>query len=387
MVDESRINQLKKQYESLNSKASWKYTENIMLKMGNEIQKRFPGVDFTLKARFKSKKSHQGKIDRFIRKGEDSEKKIYDDIGFCLIVNSVADDFDFEHALCEMSVEDRSKIGLEIDNEKSSMKIIEDKYIKAIERSNIDEKAKRIKDQIEKLTELETPDDELIEVLKDSLKTQEDLKKLSDELFKKLKEKSEKVVRIGNKYYTAADNKINEMMATHIMNKIISDKEFMKSLGLKVMLGRKKFHDGGKSGYYRAYHDAVESTTIPGWMLEVQALSYQNYITSKEGKAQHSKCEGKTRRLPRLGENPIQKEAFKQAILESAPKNLIYQTGTYKNGEQIKPGTVYKCSDVENMTYFYLEVLRDRPDLFKNIITDTTLFSDEHEIIEEDSER
>ena len=56
MVDESRIKQLKKQYESLNSEASWKYTENIMLKMGNEIQKRFPGVDFTLKARFKSKK-------------------------------------------------------------------------------------------------------------------------------------------------------------------------------------------------------------------------------------------------------------------------------------------------------------------------------------------
>lgn len=382
-MEEDEVKSLKEQYDKMNTDESWDYTEEILLKMGIEIQKRFPGVDFILKARFKSEKSHNGKIERIIKKGEN--KKIYDDIGFCLIVKSVDDDFGFEHALCEMSVEDRIKAGLEIDDEKSSIKIINKTYKKSEEeeeKNEITENIEKLKKKIIEQEQQENPDEELIKLLKESLKNMENQNKANEDLLKKINKKSDKIIKIGNSYYKAVDNKINEMIATHIMNKLIEDKEFMDSLELEVIPGRKKFHDGGKSGYYRAYHNAVRSKKINDWNLEVQALSYQNYVTSREGKARHSKCEGKSRKFPRLGETDEQKAQFTKEILKTAPKNLVYQPGIYDGEQVIKPGKVYRCSDVENMAYFYMEVLKDKPDLFRYVTGNQELFSDEGEIIE-----
>lgn len=382
MLSEETVKELKEEYDRMNSPESKEYTEKILLEMGKEIQRRFPGVDFILKARFKSPKSHQGKIDRFMKKDVKSDKQIYDTIGFCLIVRSVSDNFEFNHALCEMSVEDRVNIGLEIDNEKSSLRLLEKEYQSIMEEYNKLYDVNAIRKKIEDLKKSDEPDEEMIQLLENSLKGQELIKSLAERLINEVDKKGKKVIKIGNQYYEATDNKINEMIATHIMNKLTNDETFMQSLNLKTLDNRKKFHDGGKSGYYRAYHDAIGSTEHPWWKAEVQALSYQNYVNSKEGDAKHSSCEGKTRRFPRIGTTEEEKEDFRKAVLEASPRNLVYQSGVYKNGEEKRPGKTYVCSDVENILYYYLEVLRDKPELFKYVISDKELFSDESRTVE-----
>lgn len=373
MLSEEHKEKLYNQYELLNSIESQLYTQKILLEMGKVIQQYFPGVEFELKARYKSPKSFQGKIERLIKDTE-KDKYIYDNIGFCLIVKSVSDNFGFKHALCERFVKKRIKLGLEIDNEKSSLKILEVKYKKVVESLKNTEKLEK---KIEELKKSDNPDEEVIKLLEESLNDKEKLKILAEMSKQQIQKKTEKIEEIANEYYNEIDNKINEMIAIHIMNKLMTNKNFMNSLKLEKIPGRTKNHDGGKSGYYIAFHDALKSRLLKYWMVDLHAMSYKNYVVSQ---LDHSQAEGKERIFPRIDSGD-----FKKNVLDAVPRNLVYQNGRYKDGKEIKAGKVYVCSDVENVTYFFTETLKDNSNIFKYVISDNELFSGKGKIIETNS--
>lgn len=384
MLSKECIDELKEQYKKMNSMESIELAEKVFLEFGKKIQEEFPGVEFLLKARIKSKNSHDGKIER-LNKKKDGETQIYDDIGMCLIIKNVKDDFYFNHKLCEMFIKERIEIDLEIENEKSRFKLLKEQYNDII--IHLKNKDKLVA-KIEKLKQSKEQDEETINLLEESLEDKIILENLAKNLFKEILNKSERFEKFGKKYKKSINNKINEMIGTHIMNKLTNDKEFMNFLGLKVLDNRKKFHDGGKSGYYRAYHDAVGSIVLEYWKMEVQSLSEENYARSKKD---HFLGEGKARTLP-IKDNA---ELFKKNVLNSLPKNFIYQNIEYDNeGNEIKPAKIYKCSDVENLIYYYLDVLLDKKeerllenkrDLLYELISDKSLFSDEGTLIENDS--
>ena len=372
MLSKEEIENLKNQYIRMNSLESQEYTKKVLLEMGKYIEQSFQGVEFELKARFKSEKSFYGKVDR-LNKNPEKGNQIYDNVGFCLIVKSVSDDFDFDHKLCSKMVNERTKVGLKIDNEKSSLKLLKIKYENAVKTLK---KSTDIQEIIKKLEGDANSDKEIIELLKDSLKDNETLLKLSQILEQQIEEKVKIIETLGNEYYSSIDNKINEMIATHIMNKFMDNKSLKMSLGLEKILGKTKNHDGGKSGYYIAYHDAVKSTTLDYWMVDLHAMSYKNYRVSQ---LDHSMAEGKERKFPRIDE-----EKFREMVLKSTPRNLVYQKGLYENGKEIVPGKVYECSDVENVAYFYTETLKENPDTFEYVISDNELFKGVGNVIVED---
>ena len=412
MLSKEYEKKLDEEYELLNSKESIDYTKKILLEMGKSIQKYFPGVDFDLKARLKSPKSFEGKKDR-MRRSQEEEKPIYDNIGFCLIVKHVADKFGFKQLLCDSLVNARIKLGQEIDNEKSSQWLIEtnDKIIETIHDGNkAEEKVRKLEARLqeykkkkEKLKEefakiSKTKDEDYIELLEASIKLIENLIKDSEESIEiakegiidreklvdlvneqkeKLGEKSEKIIAIGEEYYEYVDNTINERMSVFIMNELIKNNLFMNSLKLKKIPGRTKIHDGGKSGYYVAFHDAIKSKTLKYLMIDLHAMAYGNYKVSK---LDHSQGEGKERIFPRLGI-----PNFRETVLEMAPKNIIYQQGKYENGKEIKPGKIYECSDIENVIYFFTETLEMNKDTFKYVISDKSLFSGKGKKISENN--
>ncbi len=373
-----RIQDIERQYQLLNSDESWDYTEKILTTIGNEIQMRFPGVEFDLKARFKSPKSVKEKLNRYIKSGKIEKKGIDDMIGICLVVKSVSDDFEFEHKLCERSVEERSNIGLDVANEESSITINDSKIANALGIIELDKCVADTMIEIERLEKSDRPDQRLIDILKRNLNTINGLNGMVTDLQKTVKSKSNKIINIGKKYYAASDNSINEMIARYIMNTLVSDKNFLENLGLEREPDRMKNHDGGKSGYYVAYHNSVRNKENQEWKLDIHAMSEYNYIQQKEGDAKHANCEGKARTFPKVGREGIAKEEFIKAVLEAAPKNLVYQNGT-----KTKKGKVYRCSDLENMVYFYTEVLKDNPELFYELIADETLFSDKQKTAED----
>lgn len=380
-MNKKDVENLKVKYEKLRSNESIDYMKKILLEFGQEIQKRFPGVDFILKARIKSPKSYNDKINKLRKKSPIGKKDIYDGIGFCLIIKSVADDFDFNHALCSLNVKKRMQIKLNIANEKSGFTMLKRKHKKIIKQYEEIGSVQEIKEELEKLKSSETKNEHLIKILENSLKSQELLKSYVDELIINAQDKNAKIVKLGNDYYMAIDNKINEMIGIHIMNKLTNDEKFMSNLGLEIVPNRKKFHDGGKSGYYIAYHDTLGSTNKEfesWWDMEAQSVSYENYVNSKEGTAKHSQCEGKSRTFPMIGETKEEQKRFIEEVLNSAPQNYVYENGKYEHGQTIKKGSVYKCSDIENVVYYYVEELKGQPDLFKYIVSDEELFEDKN---------
>lgn len=374
MLSKEYEKKLDEEYELLNSNESQEYTKKVLLEMGKCIQKLFPGVEFELKARFKSPKSFKGKKER-IRKSPEKEKPIYDNIGFCLIVKSVSDDFDFEHAYCSKLVKQRIENESKIDNEKSALKVLEMKYKNII--SGLRDTTE-LAEKIEELKKSDNPDENVIRLLEESLKENEKLKKLAEILKQQIEEKVELIEKIGNEQYEFIDNQINEMIATHIMNKLMNNKAFMSPLKLEKIPGRTKNHDGGKSGYYIAFHDALKSKLLKYWMVDLHAMSDKNYKVSQ---LDHSKAEGKARKFPR-----IDSQDFQKIVLETVPRNLVYQNGIYEDGVEVEPGKVYECSEVENMAYYYAETLSNNKDTFEYVVSDTSLFSGKGKRIIENKE-
>ena len=194
----------------------------------------------------------------------------------------------------------------------------------------------------------------------------------------------EELIAAIQEQYDMKDMECNNDLARHVLNKIIESPEMAKKLGIARVPHRSKVHDGGKSGYYVACHDTVKTTKLKDLgidvVMEIKAMSEQNYRESMVGKAQDSKCEGKERVLPSFGTTEDDHKRFKNVVMSDIPRSMVYQSG----GENSEP-RVYVCSEVENFTYHFLEALEDNPELFKKIIGNPKLFSAEPKIVKEET--
>lgn len=330
------------------SNKSREYTEYVLKVIGEELEKQYPKIDFMLKARYKSQKSFDGKVEKQMEEEKSSE--IYDNIGFAIIVRNIPTDAEIEHKYCMKLLQQRANIQNEVTN-----KIIQANKLKRKLDSTQSEHAQEL-DNIEDSNNLKQ------KLAKSYAETEEaiqsDLMHVGESL------------QTLNISYNDKDNECNRILASHMLKYIIRSSKVLKKMGIKRIPDRSKEHTGGESGYYIASHNAIKSNKpIKGWKVEIQALSYQNYQESKEGDAKHSDRKGKKRVLPMIpGETESEKRAFFDQIKMVLPQNIVYQT---KKG-------VYKCNDLENFCYYYIEQLKKNKDYFNEILT-SNLLSDKIE--------
>ena len=194
----------------------------------------------------------------------------------------------------------------------------------------------------------------------------------------------EKLIDSLQDMYDALDEMSNNTLARYVLNKLLSSPEITKKLGINRIPHRNKVHDGGKSGYYIACHDSVQSSKLKKWIAEVKAMSRQNFNESEEGDAKHSLNEGKQRVFPPFGETEKEKNEFKQEVLNRTPKFFVYQSSKEQENGSIQKARVYVCSEIENVTNHYLEPLEKSPEFFKYILEDEKLFSDEYSVVEDE---
>lgn len=367
MLSKEHKERLIDNYKKLSSQESLDCALKFFLMFADEIEKKFPGVEFTLKGRVKSPKSFMDKV----AKTEEGHL-IYDNIGFCLVIEKVPDEVEFKQKLCEKYVQDRINIGLKIDNEKSDIQLILEKYNNTINQlKEMDKNEEIIKNRIENLKNCKEPDNEFIYALKGLIVAKKIYQDLASFLIEQVVNKSEKFVDISNEYLSLKDNDINEMMATDIEDTVMKDPKFLKFL---EKLNRTKFHYGGKSGDYIAYHNTFiikNDSMIKGdngeeaidnfkTMFEVQAIAGQNNQIAIEN---HSSAPGKGRNIPRLMDD---KKAFADLAIKSVPLFFIYQ-----NGEK----QAYILSNVESFYSYNQEILINTPAFAKKLISDNEYFS------------
>ncbi len=413
-TDDDIRQELQNQYKYLTSKESQKFMQYVLYILGREIEHEFPGVEFLLKERTKSENSHDRKKDKVLKKDSNKDKKIFDTLGCCLVIKHIPFGTNIEHKLCQKHLTERAKKYTEIEETKLRLKKTIQEY-KQLE----EEEDKEIQEAELELQELEVQANESeetrrkLELKKERLKRAKERCSKEKESHKNHIASIEELIQTYQQQYDMEDKEANNALARHILNKIIDMPVVAKKLGITRVPHRSKVHDGGKSGYYIAFHDSVTSSKIKewtkriqemtaqdnteteenedknhtsskdeAWVLEIQAMSSQNYEQTKQnGKAQHSKCDGKERILPPLGETLEENERFKERVLRDTPKNMVYQSSIKKSDGTIREGRVYVCSEVENVTYHFLEALENNPELFKYIIGRVDLFSDKSEIV------
>lgn len=380
--EEDYRKKLMDQYEFLTSDSSLEFTQKVFMTLGREIEESFPGVKFRLKGRVKSRESAEEKINRIINKSDKNDKKIFDTLGFCLVIDEIPFSAKIKHNLCQKSLNKRAVVKTQIAEQNLKLMRQLERYEKSEkdEMSLIKEKEQALED-IKQLID-EEKYNELLQLI------DKDKKMFSDH-------EKQHIVHIGDiqyaitklkEQYELRDRECNNYLARHILNKIIDESPSLSKLGISRIPHRAKVHDGGKTGYYVAFHDSVQSSKNKNWVLEIQAMSHQNYEESREGDAQHSKSEGKERVLPPYGDTKSEIEEFKELTLKETPQNMIYESGGKNEDGTIKKGRVYVCSEVENITYHFLEALEEHPELFKEIIRDEDLFSDVGKYIDDDVE-
>lgn len=401
---------LENQYKYLTSKESQKYMQYVIYIIGSEIEHEYPGVEFQLIQRNKSEGSHEIKREKVSKRDLKRDRKIFDTLGCCLVIEKIPFGVNIEHKLCQNHLIERAKKYTEIEETKFKLKKTIEEY--DILEAETDKEIKECELELQKLEVRANESEEVGKYFEQKRLRLERAKLMVSKEKKAHKEHIdyiEKLIQTYQQQYDIEDKEANNALARHILNKIIDRPRIAKMLGLTRIPYRSKVHDGGKSGNYVACHDSLTSLKINEkivsemremfrnneieedylksmegieWVMEFKAMSIQNYEqTKKGGKAQHSKCEGKERILPAFGDTDEANNKFKDRVLKDTPRYMVYQSSIKREDGTIREGGVYVCSDIENVVYHYLEVLENNPELFKHIIGRKDLFSDKGKII------
>jgi len=361
---------MEEQYEALTSTESIEYVKKILLTMGQELETMYPHMGFLLKARVKSKDSFVGKTDR--------KDKIYDTIGFCLVIESVPDSI-----VDYLDKKDDAGIIEELKEAITKKKDIE---LDKLEREN--QLNREITVWRKKLEEL----DKELEVLSSDSKIAQIVglqKGMCNDMLKKIELDKTEILTGYDKQIETVKEEMRRIMAKYTLNKVLDSDAMKKDLGISKIPGRSKKHDGGKTGYYHASHEGVQSSIIDGWIGEMQSLSLGYYNESRRGLAAHWRCQGKERKFPtpiapisQLVEMPEQKEKFKKEVLDQTPKNMVYRLSTKNPDGSDNPGEVLIFSDMADITYHFWNVLKERPTLLE-FIQDDRIFDDQSDTFPE----
>ncbi len=410
LKEEDSRKKLENQYKYLTSKVSQKYIQYLMFMIGSEIEHDYPGIVFRLIERNKSEVSHEIKREKVSKRQLNKDRKIFDTLGFCLIIEHIPFDVNIEHKLCQNHLIERAKkytqkeeIELKLKKTIQEFKMLETKKDEEIKEYEL--KLQNLQLQANNSEQIR----EYIEQEKQRLERAKRIISKEKEIHKEHINCNKKLIQAYQEQYNIEDKEANNALARHILNKIIDS---LKKLGINRIPARSKIHDGGKSGCYVACHDSLISDKIKNqitseikemvsnneinvdnlkeiedidWVIEFKAMSIQNDKDTKVGgDAQHSKCKGKERVLPAFGNTGEENNKFKDRVLKNTPQFMVYQSSKKREDGTVQKGKVYVCSEIENVVYYYLEALENNPELFKHIIGRKDLFSDKSRVIAEE---
>lgn len=401
MENNDKKRQLITEHEFLNSDVSKKFTEELLVELGKEMEQIFPGVSFVLSARYKSDVSFAGKLERILERTDKTKNEIYDNIGFKIVVTSLPDVI--EHAACQ-----------EIINKKTDRRNTKQEKI-ANRDAIISKLAESLHEETQQLLgEISACGEPLkryfqlynlrIEMLNDNENTKMDESKVNEylrliqemeELLKKYNPKYKEslsetrklrkelinaglallsVINQNIEYITELiseeDKRANDLYATYVFEELRRKSRVLKKYGIVAIPNRSKRHTGSMH-YYVASHDSLSSTKasikhgLPEnktWKFELQVTSDYYNQDAAVGKAKHSEKEGKARILPRI---PTSRDDYVTLIKPTVPENIVYENGK-----------IHKCTDLENFYLYYAELIK--PSYLKAIAK--VLDEDEHSL-------
>ena len=385
MGNNDKKRQLLAEHAFLNSEVSKKFTEELLVEFGKEVEQMFPKVSFVLSARYKSDISFEGKLERILARTDKTKKQIYDNIGFKLVITSLPDII--EHAACQeiinkknerrntkqAKIADRdaiiAKLGTPLQEEAAdllesidecgeSLKKYYQLYKLRLELLGIDKEKNLEESAINEYVRLIQEMEELLKQHKPKYKSEQSE---TAELRKELITTRLALLSVTNQnisYITELineeDKRANDLYATYVFEELRKKSKVLKKYGISSVPGRSKRHTGSKH-YYVASHDSLASTKgtakhgIPEeetWMVELQVTSDYYNQDATSGKAKHSEKEGKARILPKI---PSSKEEYNKTIKPIVPENIIYVSGSDE---------VYRCTSLEDFHLYYAELIQ-----------------------------
>lgn len=210
------------------------FSANVLLAIGEEIEKNFPGVDFTLKARIKSDSSYEHKKSAIIN-GKRNDTTIFDNVGFSLVINKFPYNLEIDNPHFMKLLADRASAEENISNAISAL---------AFKQNKINTfKAKKLHTSLIGSNDF----DSATYFLEDQ---KEHLKALESNL------------KSCKKIYNYIDNECQVTLANHILKFLTTESERLKELGISSVPGRYVIHNGGETGNYFATHDTLQSSRL-----------------------------------------------------------------------------------------------------------------------------
>ena len=307
-------NNLIKQHELLTKSPKYvEFSKNILLELGNEVKTNFSKITFELRLRFKSdnsaKNKAQKKQEQFWATGDELKSKIYDDIGYKIVVTNVPDDYISENA-----------------------KLTED----LLKRKNTKKSLEKYKKEYKKLVKLQSNnlDNSFIDIAKKAM---------------------ENTIKTQTEYYNDLNDSCQREVAKEIMNYLVTQSTiFSTKYGITDIQNRRKHHN--KDNGYIAEHSTIISSFLPDWCAEIQTKSEYRDLLAKTGTAAHAKRAGKKRLIPKKAIISNNTELIKSYL----PKYMLYILNTNE---------VYECSDLENFCYYYNDDLIGNEETLNKIIS------------------
>lgn len=346
----------------------------LMIQLGKEVERIFPGLKVMLLARTKSLQSFSNKVENALNKCQDvksiKEIQIYDVIGLNVVIEKVPDELPLENFKKSKCYD--KDFESNITNSVSRRKIIEEDMERCEKISNsVDENTKKIKSIIkeknEKLETLQeqyehTKNQQIRELFLDRIKDiKKDIENYNQQIIhcKEISETLQPIRENSKMFYEIHDNECNHEIAKFIIRKL-NHFEGIQLLGLKSIAGRFKIIE--KDNGYRSIHNCYEFQTKKGskkirFISEIQGKSISAYHESNRGNAAkyHIQPEAKpgkklkNKDLPDILsiKTPEDKQMFLEKIEKTIPRFRLYRTN---NGEP----EVYKLSLREcYMLYYY----------------------------------
>ena len=271
------------------------YTDVVLSSLGLEIEKYLKPEDFTLKYRYKSKKSffqnlsQDSKIvdEQF---SSDYNKFIpYDVIGMRLVIKNVPEDFQISNEF--------------IENSKKKLKSVKQKLyeLKTLPHDANDEtsdkqisaKYKQLDSQIHYLMNCI----DFKKILSQRNLIQHDIKTINKNLANNPND-----ISLLNEKYTAhnllgnLNNTLCMIVGEYIITDVFENAEHINELGLNLNPERQKYFydDTG----YNSIHFCLESSKMPNWICELQdRSSLVEYLSKYGASSTHDQLPGKKRRL------------------------------------------------------------------------------------------
>ncbi len=393
-------NEMKKMYNSLVN--NQEMLDILMLQLGKNIEKKFPGLEFRLISRIKTEKSFYNKLENDLSNLSEitdiENLCIYDIMALSVIVEKVPNIVKSAYTKNDASYDENfdKKISDLIDA-RNATKISMEKCDNLIKEKN-EEITKKEKNKTSKI-EQKNINDDIIEKASSELK--EYLKKISfgykhdiDELQKditKIKSEIHELNCINNNnenILSKQEDECNRIVANFIVEKM-STFENIKALDMKDIPNRLKSKE--KYNGYRALHNSFEMVKKEQdengkqidfrFMCEVQGKSLDAFYIADRGIAAqyHIKPEtesqknSKNKDLPDIMNINTEKEKkqFREYVKKNVPVYRMYRHTKFNKGVPVGEPEIYKLSTKEGfMLYYYNqllgnEILGIKPDLNK----------------------